>query len=275
MFRRLLRSLPASALPAVVLAPSPAAALTVGALPLQDPGVMFLSGLLLASALTLPIVVMHRWRQAKAADDLSRVQAELSREAEVMLAAPDGFYRWSHGAGEQCSRRLAVLLGLFNGIDASFDEVLASFGQAEAAVLEVAVAGLRQNGVGFELELALRDSARRMLVMGVRAAAPDGTPVADLLWMRDVTEGATAVDRLFHQSRDLSDERDRLRAFFSALPMPVWLRDDDLALLECNAAYARAVEAENPRKAVERGLELVSGPGVREARALAARSRAA
>ena len=82
--------------------------------------------------------------------------------------------------------------------------------------------------------------------MGSRATDNSGTALADVLWMRDVTEGATAVESLSHERHDLAAERDRLRALLDALPLPVWLRDGDLALIYCNQAYARAVDAEAP-----------------------------
>ena len=233
------------------------------------------AGLLAGLALVVPILLWQRRRARALADAVARRDSEVLRAEEVLRAAPDGFYRWDHDGGEQCSRRLAVLLGLYGGTQSGYQHVLDSFGTAEAAVLEVAVAGLRQNGVGFDLELALKDGARRMLVLGVRAADGDGIPLADLLWMRDVTEGTTAVDRLSHETMDLTRDRDRLRGLLDALPVPVWLRDDGLAVRYCNPAYVRSVEAVSADEVVATGTELVPGPLVRQARALAARARAA
>jgi signal transduction histidine kinase/PAS domain-containing protein len=175
---------------------------------------------------------------------------------------------------EDCSRRLAVLLGLFGGTSATFGEILDNFDEAAAGALSEAVETLRGQGAGFDLELTLRDSARRILVVGSRAADAEGTPLADVLWMRDVTEGATEVETLSHQRRDLGAERDRLRGLLDGLPMPLWMRDDDLSLVYCNHAYARAVDAATPEDAIASGRELVPAAVVREARALAARARA-
>ena len=59
------------------------------------------------------------------------------------------------------------------------------------------------------------------------------------------------------------------------LPVPVWVRDDDLSLVLVNRAYGRAVDAVSPLAAVAGQIELASDGSVREARALAARARAA
>ena len=245
----------------------------------DDPTGLAIGAVLLVGLIFLPIVLWLRSQLRQAVDEALRLDAKRARLAEVLAAAPDGFYRWdltAEGdvAAEHCSRRLAVLLGLYGGTEAVYADVLESFGISEAAVLEVAVAALRHQGTGFELELALRDGHRRVLVVGSRAADAEGRPLADVLWMRDVTEGAAAVESLSHERRDLGAERDRLRALLDALPAPIWLRDGDLALVYCNQAYARAVDAPSPAEATEAGSELVAGNSVREARALAARARA-
>ncbi len=231
-------------------------------------------GALLAGLAAVPVLLAQRRQLKHLTDDQTTREIQLERVEEVLTAAPDGFFRWDSDGAAHCSRRLAVLLGLYKGLESAYTDVLEAFGLSEAAVLEVAVAGLRQNGVGFEIELAVRDG-RRMQVTGVRAATHDGDALADVLWMRDVTEGSLAVDQLSQEAMDLAAQRDRLQAVLDALPIPVWVRDDDLALLYVNRAYAEAVDAAGTEAAVEAGTELVAGPAVREARALAARSRAA
>ena len=259
------------------LVPFPAAAQAVERP--EDAAALAIGSVLLVGLIFLPIVLWMRNQLRQAVDEAARLDTQRARLGEILASAPDGFYQWDLAAdgtvlAQQCSRRLAVLLGLYGGIEATYADVRDSFGASEAAVLDVAVTGLQQNGNGFELELGLGEGHRRILVVGSRAADSDGRPLADVLWMRDVTEGAAAVESLSHERSDLGAERDRLRALLDALPLPVWLRDGDLAPVYCNQAYARAVDAASPDEALETGTELVPAPGVREARALAARARA-
>ncbi len=247
--------------------------------PVDDPAALAIGAVILVGLIFVPIVLWLRRQLGQAMDEVLRLDTERSRLGEILAAAPDGFYRWTLGpdgqiTADHCSRRLAVLLGLYGGTDATYDDVLQSFGLTEAGVLELSVAALHQHGTGFELELTLRDGHRRVLVVGSRAADADGQSLADVLWMRDVTEGAAAVESLSHERHDLGTERDRLRALLDALPLPVWLRDGDLALISCNQSYAQAVDAPSAADAVEGGHELVPGAAMREARALAARARA-
>ncbi|MDR3440376.1 ATP-binding protein [Telmatospirillum sp.] len=234
---------------------------------------------LLTILIFLPIILWLRSQLRQALDEANRFDIDRSRLNEILASAPDGFFRWDLGPdgsvqSENCSRRLAVLLGLFGGTNATFADILENFGPEAATALTSAVDGLHRQGNRFELELALKEGSRRIQVVGSRAANPEGTPLADVLWMRDVTEGATEVEILSHQRHDLGTERDRLRSLLDALPKPVWMRDDDLSLVDCNQAYARAVDAASPEDAVSAGTELIPASAVREARALAARARA-
>ena len=239
-----------------------------------------LGALTIAAAILLP-AGLWLWRQInRAALETQRLDDERVRVNEILTTAPDGFYRWNLAAdgsiqSEHCSRRLAVLLSLYGGTNATITDIFDCFASADAQALQSAVTLLHRQGRGFELELPLGEAQRRLLAIGNRATDAEGRPLADMLWMRDVTEGATAVDRLAVESYTLAAECDRLRALFDAMPLPVWLRDGDLTLISCNQAYARAVDAPSPTEAVEIGAELVPSGQVREARALAARARAA
>lgn len=219
-------------------------------------------------------LVLLRWRMKGWERDAQRSALEAERLLESLQAAPDGFFCWM-SERETCSRRLAVLLGLYAGTESSFMDVLESFAASDAAELDGAVRRLRQEGLGFELELTVREGGRRVRAAGVRASNADGGAWADLVWMRDVTEGAEAEDELAERIDGLSAEQERLDGLLGVLPVPVWVRDDDLSLVHVNRAYARAVDAVSPQAAVAGQIELASDGSVREARALAARARAA
>jgi signal transduction histidine kinase len=251
----------------------------ITAIDLQDPTVPAIGVALLAIVIFLPIILWLRRELQRATQEGEAKLADHGRLDEILGSAPDGFYRWNLDGegeivGEQCSRRLAVLLGLYGGIAARFDDVLACFATADAVRVQEYCERLRKEGEAFDLELALREGHRRILVIGSRAATAEGVPQADLVWFRDVTDAAAAVTRLQAEQRHLAQERERLRALLDGLPLPVWLRDGDLAPVACNQSYARAVDAAGPEAAIEAGTELAPETSVREARALAARARA-
>ncbi|MGQ9369930.1 PAS-domain containing protein [Azospirillum sp. A39] len=141
----------------------------------------------------------------------------------------------------------------------------------DGAALSAALQALREAGNGFRLEATATDGAR-LVLHGRRGAAADGQ-VRDSLWVQDVSPDRAALDTAESARKGAEGALDDLRAALDALPVPVWLRradtPDRLAITWCNAAYARAVDAE-PAQAVAEGRELLAdGAG----RALAERAR--
>ncbi len=267
-----------AALLGIGLAATPAYAQVAEAAPFVLPGLAVLA-LIVATVLFLNASAERRRRRTAEAET-RQFDDERRCLEEILAASPDGYFVWRLDIdgtllGTGCSRRLAVLLGLFSGTDAGIADILLSFAPEQVGVLEVAIEALHRHGTGFELEVALREGGRKLLVIGARAGDSDGRVFADVLWMRDITEGSAAVERLSLEGRALSMERDRLRALMDSVSIPIWLRGGDLDLGACNLAYARAVGANSPAAVIAAGTELVPAGQVREARALAARARAA
>lgn len=236
-----------------------------------DPLSMALGAVVLASVL-VPALLWLRLRLNRVGQNaaLAEMQAEALREC--LATSPDGYACWHDDF--TCSRRLAVLLGLPKGMESSAADVLAAFEPGDSLRLEQAVDRLRQDGDSFEMDVTLDQSTRRIRAMGTRAANPAGDMLADLVWFRDVSDSAGAVDDLARSLHALAADATYLKALIDALPMPVWLRDEDLSVLMVNQAYARAVEAASPEAALHDQVELAADDTVREARALAARARA-
>lgn len=182
--------------------------------------------LIILLAVTVLVALLALWQRLRLIRS-NAARRQLSLEADrgrrILEVAPDGLFMWDHdGGGETCSRRLAVLLDLPKGTDSDFADLLARFPDA-AGALETGVDGLRRDGSGFDL---LLPSGRRLIhAVGVRAGGEEGAPVADLLWMRDVTAAGG----------DLPAD-DQFRTLLDALPLPIWLRDADLNVAYTNRA---------------------------------------
>ncbi|MDX2144119.1 MAG: PAS-domain containing protein [Rhodospirillaceae bacterium] len=237
---------------------------------------------LLGAAIVIPAVAAVLWRQYRhwRAAETAREAAEKDREryAAALDTAPEGYIAWfpagANPERETCSRRLAVLLDLLRGRDATFADVLEGFEPAAQEQLRQAVARLREAGEGFRLALAHAASGRRIEARGLRAVADDGEALADIVWMTDVTEGVAAVDALTLESTGLKREAVLLKLALDGIETPVWVRDDDLSLIYCNRAYVAAVDGKDAADVLARGRELAPRMSVREARALAAAARA-
>ena len=78
-----------------------------------------------------------------------------------------------------------------------------------------------------------------------------------ILRLRDVSGIDRELLDLAARHDELLGDVEIMRSFLDALPAPVWARDATGRLIFVNAAYSRAVEAENPTDAVARELELL------------------
>ncbi len=157
----------------------------------------------IAAALAALVVLYgRRWQAAGRAADAA---ARRAAAAEAMLAAaplgclaiapagaPDGA---PDGATVHGAPALMEALGLPAHGESALGALFGAFPDADAERLSAAVNALRGQGSAFELTLARKDGARVLELRGARARAADGSSVAELIGVHDVSELARAVER--------------------------------------------------------------------------------
>ncbi len=119
-----------------------------------------------------------------------------------------------------------------------------------AAALERAVVGLRDHGKPFEL---VCETTTGTLLETTGQTSNQHTVVRFLSLSADREEHGR-LKALFDR---MMVDFDTLRGLAEAVAVPVWVRDGDGRLNWVNDAYARAVEADSPRQAVDEGRELL------------------
>jgi signal transduction histidine kinase len=136
------------------------------------------------------------------------------------------------------------------GQTASYGAFLARLAPSDAAKLEAALAALRYAGTAFSLTVAAC-SGEAHTIEGRQTATGQ-----IVLWLIDASAAAGV--------EDARQAAATLRQMLDAIPVPVWRRSPDLALVDCNRAYAEAIET-TPKSAVAEGRELAidARPGER------------
>src|SRR5712671_4517002 len=178
------------------------------------------------------------WREAMVARDA----AEQSRAsmAAVLGTLPLAVFCW-HGDSEEIA--LGGLPG--GGMGFSYASFLAGIETADAARVAAAVEDLKQIGTAFTAAVSVPGGAAYE-IEGRRTASGDS-----VMWLAE----ASAIRRAEEARGTAVADAAGLRAMIDLLPMPVWRRDRDLRVIDCNAAYAAALDL--PREAVlERASEL-------------------
>src|SRR6266849_903198 len=235
---------------AVLLSPGPARAGGGSVLPSFGALSAILAVLVLAGAVLL---VFAQRRALRLRAERDRAAAALAERDAVLGAVPAAFYRWDHRDDTE-SFAVGPIAALAEVNGRRLPDLLARFEPKDAAALEAAVARLRADGTGFRMPLTLVAGRAALDASGCRLAADDGAPVADLLWLVDASGRAAAAA----ECEAARVQHERLRSVFDLLPLPVWRRDVDLGLVDCNRAYAAAVDA-TAQKALAERREIVAG----------------
>ena len=205
-----------------------------------DPLQAFAAGVALAALVAFFVILHQRGRLNDVENERLRLEAVAVKAREMLAAAPDGLFLWDHvNGGFTCSRRLAVLLNLSDGIQSRYDDIRARFEASSLKALEQSVSLLRGKGTPFDV--LLTTGRRRLQAIGSRAETDGGDILADMIWMRDVTgTGTTGIGGgagVRIPAVNTSGLEDRhLTALLDAMPLPMWLRDSNLSLAFINHA---------------------------------------
>ncbi len=239
--------------PALASPVTPSGAIVIGAV---------LAGIALAGALLCVFLCLRLARERRRhAELLARHVRDGDRLLRLMAAGPDRFGSWFQGDRFQPAPGVGAWLGL-SAEPTSFAELGPAFTAADFARLDSAVRALRESGSAFRFEIAGAKGR------GFTAEGRAGGDLAVLL-LADVT--ALAAER--EARREAMIRANHAEQVLDALPVPAWYRDQSLALVWCNTAYAAMVEA-NPATAVAQRLELASGGKPEQPLRLAARAKA-
>ncbi|MGH6924314.1 MAG: ATP-binding protein [Propylenella sp.] len=190
-------------------------------------------------------------RLAAAEKEIVALRSALDRTEALLDADDQKTVVWESVASEP-----RVFGGLAERVGAPTDKAaflsLSTWLAAEsAAALENAVDRLRRQGEGFQI--AVRAAGGALLEATGRTSGRRA-----VLRLRELTGERRSFAELKEQAVYVINEMAALRALADMLPLPLWRRNRIGRLTWVNAAYARAVEAENADAVVSSGVELLS-----------------
>jgi signal transduction histidine kinase len=207
---------------------------------------------LLAAVIALGGLTLHaRARLSRAEARCAAAEREAAGLTAIVATAPLAGFLW-RGNAESA-------LGSVPGLQAmTFAKFLAALDPDTAARLSTLIAALRASGTPFADTATLADGTA-YAVNGRRTLSGDA-----VLWLGDISR-TRAVEAANAASIASAAA---LRAMFETVPLPVWRRDRNLTLVDCNAAYAAALDTTR-ETALAEGRELAPESGRGQALALA------
>jgi signal transduction histidine kinase len=168
----------------------------------------------LGGLLTWTTVKLHKTRLAYTGCARARAEA-----LAVLDTVPLAAFRWPAGRDPEGYSVQTI----------AYPKFLAELAPEDATQLEAARQVLHRDGAPFSLPVRLRGGGV-FVIEGRRAASGE-----TVLWLLDGSPAALA--------RQAGEAAASLLEVIDAIPVPIWRRDRDCALVDCNSAYASALDA--------------------------------
>ena len=213
---------------------------------------VLLVGLSLFAVVAATLLLRMRARAARSEtsshEEITALRTDLDRANALLLSEPQVMVDWPAASDEPSIDGDPAVVGV------SAPHRVLAFGSwldaAKAAAMEKAVEALRARGEAFSMAFT---------TLGGRPVEAQGRAIAGraVLRLKDASGIKRELLDLAGRHEALLHEVASLRALIERLPSPVWARDAAERLTFVNAAYARAVEADDAADAMERGLELL------------------
>jgi PAS domain S-box-containing protein len=169
----------------------------------------------------------------KASGELARGRDEL---AGLVAANPLAAFHWLPSEEAGAAKAVGAAAPALEAAD--YRAFLDRFAAGEAARIEAARSTLAADGTPFSL-LVKAPQGAAYRIEGRRTATG-----GSVLWLFDVSAAVAEESAHARDGARLAS----LAAIFEAIPLPMWRRGKDLAIADCNPAYAAALDA--PRESV-------------------------
>ncbi len=193
------------------------------------------------------------------------------RYEETLYTSKDGYFAFVYmddkstqgGVVEYCSKRLAVLLNLPQGINSSISHVLKTFYKDDVEKILKYITLLCDDGVSFEDVFVIK-TGKRLKLSGARVNDSDGNIYGDIVWFRDVSDAAQYITNLRKENEQAQASLYMLESLIDNLPYPAWIRNSNLELDYVNKKYLELIKISNRDVAISQNIELCDNTNFKE-----------
>lgn len=196
----------------------------------------------LGISIFLPFIILSQTsRKKKIKKEIANLKNKVQQYEEMLYAAKDGFLLYTAHADkteQECSRRLATLLNLKNGMQSTFSEVFGVLEKQDSDKLNTFFTHLIEDGASFETMVKTKAN-KIFTVTGMRINSTDLETTTSCLWFRDITESAAFINRATDEAFHCRKQVEEFRILIDNLPCPIWLRDENLNITILNKNYLK------------------------------------
>ncbi|MBE6445459.1 MAG: PAS domain-containing protein [Alphaproteobacteria bacterium] len=227
-----------------------------------------LGGIIVVLLAVIVIELLHILRLKQKNYFLNR---DRERYAETLYASKDGYFAFIYPDQkvndprqyivERCSRRLAVIMNLPNGVKSSFEDILKNFYKEDIKKIQKYILLLREDGVSFDDDFMIKTANKCFHLAGSRINGIDGNVYCDMVWFRDVSFEANKISSLEKAKNNAETLRSQLQDMVDNLPFPAWIRDNKFKIINCNKKYLEYCNLCSKDDVIKKGVEIIAANG--------------
>lgn len=169
------------------------------------------------------------------------LESENSRLEAFLNAFPGEYCGFNADGTLAYSRGFLDLLGL-SRIE-SIADIQNALRPGDSAALESCYMRLRQHGQRFVLKVRTLDDRHILRFSGATGQARSSVERFDIIWVEDVTDQETEIERTRDMHVAAESELRRLQATLNAFRYAVWMRNSSGDIIWCNNYYAEILKA--------------------------------
>lgn len=170
-----------------------------------------------------------------------RVRMEKARLEAFLAAMPGEYCGWSADGSLAYSAGFCRLLGL--DTIRSLQDVQNALSPSDAMALEGMFTRLQDSGEQFCMQVRTIARNKTLKLCASRGCDSEGLVTFHILWLEDITDHASQIQRDSELKNAAEAEVAKLQAALDTMPVPLWMRNAQTKVIWCNRAYAQALEA--------------------------------
>jgi len=209
-------------------------------------------------------------------DQLDKSTNQLWSAASIVLEASNyGCYIWIGNKDEagRCSRRLSIILDLKNGLDSNFQDVLNGFDEKSSQELKNSMKDLKKKGLSFSIKLFHQSTKRYINANGFMELDSLNSINFYIIWMNDITNNEIETESLKTEIKELEIKNNLLQNTLDSLPIPIWVRDENLDLIYFNQSYIKIASPEDKNNLDKVEREIIPSISIKKAKDLSLKAK--
>lgn len=187
--------------------------------------------------------------------DAYQYKSMLCHYQAILSSSNEGWISWnSANAYIGASKIIKKIFNLPNR-EIFFSDIIAAINKNDAELLSANFEELKKIGTKFSCIITTIEN-KKIHITGSKMTINELETIT--LWCSNVTGYAEKIDLLKTELQSLTGEKEKIEEVMDNLPIPIWMRDNDLRIIYCNRTYCDNLGYEKD-KIVKKNIPLVPG----------------